>query len=682
MFKFSKQLSAGSNAPGEVDGVEPIKTPKHDTSESKAARAEKRRERKRLKKREKNKRIIREQRKMQKERQRETIEATLKLKRIQKARRNWLKKHAEHEEELMTADDPLAVLQRLRAELQGSIHPAFRGFDSSLRTFYSVDVVNPVYCGYATAASKKARRGGRKMSLHPAMPLPLPPKTMCDVSLINPVFYAHDIKVKNPDEDELDSSDEDPFAKEEVKTFVSVPPDTKKNRFCPICAALPKRIGLDGCPACYHHSYDSNYPLPWLRDARTLPGIQQGFRNRPVRKLTTPLKRSPEWDSQKTAEYVEFVKKLRRRRNRQPPPQNLTPIREKINLKPLFYSPPVCRGAATDTYGDLGKTDDDVNAAFVKHTIFCSRSAIEIYREQNQHRVLHIIIKCLPDDETIHLYVHPQTCTTEDLNRLVVMNCKDYEVGMCSDGRFQSLVLVIPTVKGVYHIDMRTFPPKDLHGIDIYSVGSNTALSEMKIQCRHGREEKLIMLRVPILSEVAIPRLLQRYFAANLDMLHVDVSFQLLRDKMFEVHDSLPGNDYFQEKLADLIWCQTRAKEEAMYAERRKKEAYRKALIKKLKLEEQERAQENERKAMKLIIRQEQERLIKKALKEEEERRKEAAKKKKEEDAARLKDLLALAGRGPQNSRPSTSGTVESSNKTQSGAVGKMAAADQRKGGV
>ena len=65
---------------------------------------------------------------------------------------------------------------------------------------------------------------------------------------------------------------------------------------------------------------------------------------------------------------------------------------------------------------------------------------------------------------------------------------------------------------------------------------------------------------------------------------------------------------------------------------------------------------------MKLIMRREQERLMKKALKEEEEQRKAAARKKKEEDAAKLKELLALAGRGPQNSRPSTSNTNVSSN--------------------
>ena len=43
--------------------------------------------------------------------------------------------------------------------------------------------------------------------------------------------------------------------------------------------------------------------------------------------------------------------------------------------------------------------------------------------------------------------------------------------------------------------------------------------------------------------------------------------------------------------------------------------------------------------------------------------------KKKEEDAARLRELLALAGRAPQNSRPSTSNASEGSNAREKKAI-------------
>ena len=90
----------------------------------------------------------------------------------------------------------------------------------------------------------------------------------------------------------------------------------------------------------------------------------------------------------------------------------------------------------------------DENASFCRHTRLYSRLQIEIAREKRAARTLHIVIKTMPDDFNVHLFVDPHTCSCEDLNRLVVMNCKDYEVGMCSDGRFQSLVLVIGSFSG------------------------------------------------------------------------------------------------------------------------------------------------------------------------------------------------------------------------------------------
>ena len=681
---------------------------KQRSPKDQAAIAKRKRERKRIK----MKQIVRNQLAMQRKRARDRIDAQDKLRRVAKARINWQKRHALNEDALMVAEDPVALLQQLRAEQLTALHPSFRHFVHKERVFLSVELINPVFFYYdlSTKArtNSKAKYNKDKISeldipdkmtfsefetelrkrdvtlwnpmgafrrfdktasgfvgrdaieslistdecrfSHPAMPVQ-PRREVCNVDVMSPVFYTHVVQKKNPDEDPLGSEDEDPFTRKPPTVYQPPPPETKENLFCPICAALPKRKGLDGCPACYEHKYDRFAPLPWLRDPRSLPGIQQGFRAKPVRNLVTPPRDhpNPQWDVNKSHEYVEFVKRLRIRKKRNPPIDVLKPIKEKAGLElgPISYTKPVFRGAATSMYGDQGKTEDDENASFCMHTRLYSRQQIEIAREKRAARTLHIVIKTMPDDFNVHLYVDPHTCSCEDLNRLVVMNCKDYEIGMCSDGRFQSLVLVIPTVKGFYHIDMRTYPPKNLHGIDIYSLASNTVLEELKIGTRAGKEpyEDLVMIKVPILSNVAIPRLFKRYFAANIDLLHIDVNYALLENKMFEVHTQLPGDDPLQQRLGHMIFCQTRAKEEIIAKEKAKKWAERKAWIKRLKLEEAREAKEQERRAQRLVRQQEQEAIMKKAMEEDKKRREEELRKKKEAEAQALQELLAMAGR-------------------------------------
>ena len=306
-------------------------------------------------------------------------------------------------------------------------------------------------------------------------------------------------------------------------------------------------------------------------------------------------------------------------------------------------------------YGEIDD-EDHAWAEWCKHTHLYSRNAIEIHREKHGHRILHITIKSLPDeDNVIDLYVDPKTTTTAELNFLVTFNSGDYRIGICSDGRQQCCVLVIPTTHGFYHIDCRTYPAMDLNNIALTSIGNITSLSELKLRTNPLKPfsdgpDTLCLLRMPVLSSIAIPRLCKRYFAANISQLHLNINWKVLENKMFEVHDYLPGNDKFQKELKVMIYEQIGAKERIQTEEKWRKLQVKKAYIKKLKREEQLRIQKMERAALRLIQKQEAERIMRKEFRDAEEKRKLKEAQKRKEDAEILRQLLSAAGR----SRPTT----------------------------
>ena len=68
-----------------------------------------------------------------------------------------------------------------------------------------------------------------------------------------------------------------------AKMHWSEVPLPKRGAECPVCAALPQRLGRNGCPACSLRKIsDLESPaavqLPWNHPLRTKPGVEQGFR--------------------------------------------------------------------------------------------------------------------------------------------------------------------------------------------------------------------------------------------------------------------------------------------------------------------------------------------------------------------------------------------------------------------
>ena len=636
-----------------------------DSDDKKKLRYEKRQRRKKLKKRALMKQIIRNQRARSKQREKEKLEAALKLQRMQKARANWVKANSMDEEMLMKVRDPLKFLHSLRLQHDSAKHPAFKGYDSKLRQTHSADFVHPCFYWYQNAThvpwiNRKNSYGFIKKidvsEVHPAMPNhSLQSRQVCDVHQMHPSMYLRHLEHKNPLEDALDSDDEEFYKKKAPKTYVDLPKDSLNTRRCPVCDALEGRIGLSGCPGCYKLEYDPKTQLPWLRLPRTLPGVEQGFRVQSVPILKTPPQSA--WMREHrmfSVQYEKKVKAMRIRRKRDPPLKKLNETEVFIDAKQP-NSKLTFNGAHTSMYGDI--EDEDFSwSEWCKHTHLYTRNAIEIHREKHGHRILHITIKSLPDENNvIDLYVDPKSTTTAELNFLVTFNSGDYRIGLCGDGRKQCCVLVIPTEKGFYHIDCRTFPATDLNNIVQTSIGDITLLSELKLRTEPLKPlsegpDTLAVLRMPILSKIAIPRLCKRYFAANISQLHLDINWEVLEDKMFEVHDYLPGNDPFQKELKAMIFDQIGAKERIHTEEKWKKMQQKKAYIKKLKREEQLQIQKMERAAMRLLQKQEAERIMRKQLKEEREKKRLKAAQKRKEDAAMLKQLLAAAGR----SRPST----------------------------
>ena len=193
--------------------------------------------------------------------------------------------------------------------------------------------------------------------------------------------------------------------------------------------------------------------------------------------------------------------------------------------------------------------------------------------------MLRIIIRNLPDDGVlVELTICPHVITLAHLNLLYVSNSKDPTAGLCLEGRVSPLVLIVPTEEGAFHIDLRQENVTDLHGFYNFSPGSATVLSELKFRnaVLSGPPDTLLLLRVPVLSNIAVRQLLTVFLSVNTSM-KIEANsraVRLLRNKMFEIPYVLPGNDCIQAYMTPLmlrkrevkrmIAAQVRAEEKAL----------------------------------------------------------------------------------------------------------------------
>ena len=193
--------------------------------------------------------------------------------------------------------------------------------------------------------------------------------------------------------------------------------------------------------------------------------------------------------------------------------------------------------------------------------------------------MLRIIIRNLPDDGVlVELIICPHVITLAHLNLLYVSNSKDPTAGLCLEGRVSPLVLIVPTEEGAFHIDLRQENVTDLHGFYNFSPGSATVLSELKFRnaVLSGPPDTLLLLRVPVLSNIAVRQLLTVFLSVNTSM-KIEANsraVRLLRNKMFEIPYVLPGNDCIQSYMTPLmlrkrevkrmIAAQVRAEEKAL----------------------------------------------------------------------------------------------------------------------
>ena len=145
------------------------------------------------------------------------------------------------------------------------------------------------------------------------------------------------------------------------------------------------------------------------------------------------------------------------------------------------------------------------------------------------------------------------------------------------------MVLIVPTEEGAFHIDLRQENITDLHGFYNFSPGSATVLSELKFGnkiIRPGKDpDTLLLLRVPVLSNIAVRQLLTVFLSVNTSMQIGPNSraVRLLRNKMFEIPHILPGLDCIQSYMTPLmlrkrevkqmIAAQVRAEEQAVEQE-------------------------------------------------------------------------------------------------------------------
>ena len=262
-------------------------------------------------------------------------------------------------------------------------------------------------------------------------------------------------------------------------------------------------------------------------------------------------------------------------------------------------------------------------------------------------------MRTLPDDGVlVELVICPAVTTLSHLNLLYVANSNDPTAGMCLEGRVDPLVLVVPTEEGAYHIDLRQETPTDLHGRYQFSPGSSTFLSELRFgpKIGHpGREhETLLLLRVPLLSNIAIRQLLTVFLSVNTSMKIGPNSraVRLIRAKQYQIHGNLPGDDVIQTYMTPLMLRKREVKQEIAEQERRQAEAEEaeRANLARAALEKQWKKTRREKNRALLLRKQAEELKLKRQKEQEEKERKarevEKRAKKAREDARKAKLLL------------------------------------------
>jgi hypothetical protein len=311
---------------------------------------------------------------------------------------------------------------------------------------------------------------------------------------------------------------------------------------CPVCKGQPGRLGRSGCAACWRNPSI----LPWTFPARTMPGVEQGY----------------------SVSNLKFQTLLRLRKRGDERVTRAKNVRQEL---------PSVSGNLLNA-GDIEK--DRANADLCTHTPFYSRSALSLHRVKNEQDMLRIIIRNLPDDGIlVDLKVCPHVTTLAHLNLLYVCNSSDPTCGLCLEGRASPLVLIVPTEEGAYHIDLRQENVTDLQGYYNFSPGSATYLSELKFGNRtlNGSPDTLLLLRVPVLSNIAVRQLLTVFLSVNTSMKIESNSraVRLLRNKMFEIPSLLPGEDVIQSYMTPLMLRKREVKrmiEEQVRAEEKARE--------------------------------------------------------------------------------------------------------------
>jgi hypothetical protein len=383
-----------------------------------------------------------------------------------------------------------------------------------------------------------------KFRAHPVFahrPLQTLTRMSCQTSNITPAVYNYTLIRKVLPEPLLDRPFKVPeSATQRQPVLVKLP---KGPIECPVCKGQPGRLGRSGCPACWRNPQT----LPWTFPARTMPGVEQGY----------------------SVSNLQFQSMLRIRKRGDERVARAKNTRQEL---------PSISGKSMQ-FGDLEK--DRATADLCTHTPFYSRPALALHRAKHESDMLRIIIRNLPDDGVlVDLVVCPHVVTLAHLNLLYVANTNDTTAGLCLEGRVSPLVLLVPTEDGVYHIDLRVENTTDLHGFYNFSPGSSTVLSELRFGntiIRAGKvPDTLLLLRVPVLSNIAVRQLMTCFLSVNTSM-KIDQnsrSVRLLRNKMFEIPRTLPGNDCIQQYMTPLmlrkrdlkmqIAAQVRAEEKAV----------------------------------------------------------------------------------------------------------------------
>ena len=346
-------------------------------------------------------------------------------------------------------------------------------------------------------------------------------RKQCNATEVNPAVYNRTLILKPLPTPLLDQ----PFRKPtdtssgSRQIHIDLP---KKPVECPVCKGQPGRLGRSGCPACWRNPKT----LPWTFPARTMPGVEQGY-------------------SVSNLKFQSLIRIRKRGDERVARAKNTRRELPSVSGKSMAG-------------GDLEK--DRQNADLCTHTPFYSRPALALHRIKNESDMLRIIIRNLPDDGVlVDLVVCPHVTTLAHLNLLYVANTNDPMAGLCLEGRVSPLVLLVPTEHGAYHIDLRDMPMTDLHGFCNFSPGASTVLSELRFGNKVVRAGKvpdtLLLLRVPVLSNIAVRQLMTCFLSINTSM-KIDFnsrSVRLIRNKMYEIPNILPGNDCIQQYMTPLM---------------------------------------------------------------------------------------------------------------------------------